>query len=214
MRSAEPEGLLAEGLGLKRGARWVFRGVDVALPAARALALTGPNGSGKSSLLRAVAGLLPIAEGRVRACALAYLGHQDGLQADLTVRENLLLARRMAGRATDAAARRALDESLERAGLSERADLPLRRLSQGQRRRVALTRMTLVGRPLWLLDEPDAALDSSAESWFDGLLDAHLRAGGAALIATHRALRLPAHVMSTLALLGAPTSRHDDALLA
>jgi heme exporter protein A len=220
------EALRIERLGCVRGGRWLFRDLSVELRAGRALALRGANGSGKSSLLRAIAGLLPIKTGVIdRPSGFAYLAHQNGLNLDLTVEENLVFARRIAGlgggadagdgieggtasraaiapvaAAAAAAATAATDhglracsiaEALDAVDLRELAPLQVRRLSQGQRRRLALARVAMSGQSLWLLDEPTAALDTDGEARFHALLDAHLSAGGLAVVATHHPLALP-----------------------
>lgn len=205
--------LTVQQLGARRAGRWVFRRCSFRLSSGQALAVTGANGSGKSSLLRAVAGLLPTADGTLEwrdasgAAAvprerLAYLGHVDGLQPDFSLRENLALARRMAGLPIDAPTRALMAHSLAPAALLSCADLPTRRLSQGQRRRAALLRVFWLERPLWLLDEPDAALDAQGDAWFDALLADHLSRGGSALIATHRPLRLCCLQLGELRLAG------------
>ena len=193
--------LAAHQLAFARAGRAVFHGIDIDLAPGQAIALTGPNGSGKSTLLRVLAGLLvPLAgavtwQGRpVRGGdpdygrAVAYLGHHNGLDADMSAIEQLVYAARLAGhRVTPEAARTALAD----AGLARMADARLRTLSQGQRRRIALARLTLTPRPLWLLDEPLAALDAPAADHFRTRLDAHLAAGGMAVIALHGPLALP-----------------------
>ena len=183
--------LRVERLGCARGGRWLFRDLSFELHAGQALALRGPNGSGKSSLLRQLAGLLPREHGVVEGAApadLAYLAHQNGLSLDLSARENLALATRIGGRDLSPAA---LEAALEEVGLRQAAATPARRLSQGQRRRLALARVRASARPLWLLDEPTAALDGDGEQVFARLLTAHLEAGGLAVVATHQALALP-----------------------
>ena len=190
-------GLAACGLALRRGGRAVLSGLDLALGPGQLLQVTGSNGSGKTTLLRVLAGLLAPDAGElfwqlrpVRGCdpnyqrCIAYLGHTDGLAGDLDAIENLVYAQRLAGNRPD---RAAAGCALAAFGLEATAP-PLRRLSQGQRRRVALARVVLVPRPLWLLDEPLAGLDAAAVSCFASQLAAHLRVGGIAVVATHRLL--------------------------
>ncbi|MBP0620754.1 cytochrome c biogenesis heme-transporting ATPase CcmA [Cupriavidus sp. LEh25] len=186
-----------EGLGLSRAGRPVLRGIDLALSPGYLLQVLGANGSGKTSLLRVLCGLAVPDEGRLRwhgrplragdpayLQALAYVGHANGIDPDLSPAENLRFAARMAGSDAGAVASALAAQALERV-----AHTPVRALSQGQRRRVALARLSLARRALWLLDEPVAALDTDACARFDAQLDAHLAAGGMAVIATHQLLR-------------------------
>jgi len=202
MADAELEG---RDLGVRRGYRVIFSGIGLSLRRGELLQVMGPNGAGKSSLLRVLSSLMPPAEGNlcwrgrpVRAGdpdylgRLAYLGHTNGIYPDLSSIENLQFAARMAGqRPTVEAARHALSQL----GLGGVADTPVRTLSQGQRRRVALARLALAPCELWLLDEPLTSLDEASSAGFDALLASHLRDGGMAVIATHRLLRADAAVL-------------------
>ena len=178
-------------LAVDRGGRRVLAGLSFALGEGGLIVLTGPNGTGKSTLLRAVAGLLPIAEGAVRwspneppiAESCHYLGHLDALKPQLSVHDNLSLWSHVAG-----APGLCIDAALERIGLAAIEDLPAGHLSAGQKRRVGFARLLLVRRPLWLLDEPTSALDSAAEALFGALLGEHVAGGGSAIVATHRPL--------------------------
>lgn len=188
-------GLRLEGLGCWRGSRPVLRGLDLSLAPGRALLLTGPNGSGKSTLLRVVAGLVPADAGAMlwdgcpaledpaeHAARVAYLGHADALKPALTVREQLVLARGLAGERLGAADIRA---ALAAVGLAALDGLAVRALSAGQRRRLALACRLQPQRPLWLLDEPANGLDSASIAQFEALIAAHCARGGMALVATH-----------------------------
>jgi heme exporter protein A len=179
-----------------RGERAVFAGLSFTLPPGGALLLVGANGAGKSSLLRLLAGLVPLAEGELlwqgqdaladrvaHAARLRYLSHQDALKPSLSARENLSFFARLWGGDTEAA--------LDSVGLSELADLPARVLSSGQKRRLALARLALAPAPLWLLDEPTVGLDTASVERLGLLLAAHRQAGGAVLAATHLPLPLP-----------------------
>jgi heme exporter protein A len=189
--------LVAEGVSLVRGGRLVVAGLDVTLPDGRALLLRGPNGAGKTTLLRALAGLLPLAAGRVTLDGddLArepdrvqerthWAGHLDALKPALTVRENLAAWAGLFG-GDPAAAMAAL-------GLAAIADRPVAACSAGQKRRAGLARLLLASRRLWLLDEPTVSLDAEAVSRLAGLVRAHCAEGGLAVIATHAELELPA----------------------
>jgi heme exporter protein A len=186
----------AEGLACVRGGRPVFRDVSFRVKRGAALVVEGPNGSGKTSLLRLLAGLLAPAGGTIsfsgavdreeRGKFVGWLGHHDGAKPQLTPAESLRFFARLYGAAADA-----VPSLLELVGLARAADLPCQYLSAGQKRRLALARLKLCGRPLWLLDEPLASLDTSGKSLLLGLLREHLSAGGLAVIATHDPLGLP-----------------------
>lgn len=189
--------LSIESLSIRRGDRTLFSGLSLDIKAGEAVALTGRNGAGKTSLLRAVAGLLRPAAGTVRfgevepeearAKGLHLVGHQDGLKTGRTVWEELLFQARWTG-GTQASAAAAL-ETLDIVRLK---DLEVRRLSAGQRRRLALARLAAAPRPLWLLDEPMAPLDAEQRRRFGGLMGAHLDRGGLILAAVHDPLPVPA----------------------
>ncbi len=182
-------------LAVERGGRPVLAGIGFTLAAGSALALTGANGAGKSTLLRAVAGLVPVTSGRVDwhgegeppGEAAHYFGHLDALKPPLDVADNLALWSKVAGKPG-----LSVIEALERVALDHLADMPAAYLSAGQRRRVAFARLLVVRRPLWLLDEPTAALDAEAEATFGALLADHIASGGLALVATHRPLPVEA----------------------
>ncbi len=188
--------LEAQDLACRRGERAIFAGLSFRLAPGEALLLLGANGSGKSSLLRLLAGLLAPAEGRLlwdgtdaladraaHATRLRYLAHQEALKPSLTATESLDFFAWLWG-GTPAAA-------LARLDLSPLADLPVRLLSAGQRRRLALARLALAPVPLWLLDEPTLGLDAAAVGRLGGLLASHRAAGGMVLAATHLPLPLP-----------------------
>ena len=188
-----PLRLVAEDLACARSERPVFSGVSFALSQGEALLVTGPNGAGKSTLLRCLAELLPALDGRVvldgvgdsprREC-VHYLGHLDALKPVLTVHETLVFWRKLYRGAGD------VDGALEAVGLEELEDVPAGYLSAGQRRRVALARLLVAPRPVWLLDEPTSALDAAAEMRLGALMAAHRAGGGIVAAATHAALPL------------------------
>ena len=178
---AEPPLLRLVGVAVARGGVPLLEGVGFALAPGEVLALRGPNGIGKTSLLRTVAGLQSPLAGSVDGAEAAYAAHADGVKAQLTVAENLsfwldVFGGEGIGPALDA---------FDLAGLAER---PARDLSAGQRRRLALARLLVAGRRLWLLDEPTVSLDANSTRLLMAALDAHRAAGGAALIATHAPL--------------------------
>ncbi len=187
--------LRAEGLTAIRGERLVFQDVSFALPAGGALILSGRNGAGKSTLLRLLAGLArpdagrllwndtdALADRTMHGARVALLGHQDALKPGLTAAENLAFAAALSGRPV-AAALAALD-------LQELAELPVRMLSAGQKRRLALARVSLSTAALWLLDEPTLGLDNQAVERLDTLLARHRDGGGIIVAATHVTLPL------------------------
>lgn len=192
--------LVAENLSAKRGGEPVLRDLSFALDAGEALVVTGPNGIGKSTLLRVVAGLLAADGGAARldplppgsealAEACHYLGHRNGMKRQLTVGENLsfwrdLMLRGERGPALTVA------EAAAAVGLEALLPLPYGYLSAGQQRRIAIARLLVAHRPVWILDEPTAGLDSQSEEIFAGLVDRHLAGGGLALIATHQPLAI------------------------
>jgi heme exporter protein A len=189
--------LSGRGVKCVRGSREVFAGLDFDTAAGEVLAVTGPNGSGKTSLLRLIAGLLIPAEG---AIALAggeaeltlaeqahYLGHRDALKPALSVTENLSFWRDFLGGEVFEAG-----DSLKTVGLDHAAHLPAAYLSAGQRRRLSLARLLAVRRPVWLLDEPTAALDAAGQALFAGLMAEHLARGGLIVAATHGPLGIDA----------------------
>jgi heme exporter protein A len=190
--------LEVRSLAASRGPAQLFRGVTFTLAAGEIAALRGPNGSGKTTLLRCVAGLTrPDAGEILREGALIYAGHLPGIKDDLNAEENLAIALRMRGiMPGDGAVRRALS----RVGLEARRAVPARRLSAGQRRRIGLARLQLDPAPLWILDEPLAALDAEGEAMLGECLVRHQDSGGIALVATHHELPLSGRTVRELGL--------------
>jgi heme exporter protein A len=186
-----------------RGGREVFTGVGFSVTAGAALAVTGPNGAGKTTLLRLIAGLLEPAAGELALTEGApdttlaeqahYLGHRDALKPALSVRENLAFWYAFLGGrdASAASAAPAVLSALDAVGLTPLVSLPAAYLSAGQRRRLAIARLVAAPRPIWLLDEPTAALDAASQDRLAGLMGAHLAGGGIIVAATHGPLGLP-----------------------
>jgi heme exporter protein A len=179
--------LTASNLAAVRNERRIFSALSFSLGPGELIAVTGPNGAGKSTLLRIVAGLLRPAEGSVGLApedgSLHYLGHLNGLKTALSVRQNLEFWRALwRGGPVEAA--------LDDVAIGNLADLPVGVLSAGQRRRVAIARLLIARRALWLLDEPATSLDAAGEVLLGELIARHLADGGLAMVATHRDLPL------------------------
>jgi heme exporter protein A len=189
--------LRGEGLHLWRGDRHVLRGVSLQLRGGEILQLTGSNGAGKTTLLRLLCGLAHPEEGKVFwrgedvrknlhgfHSEMAYVGHEPPLKADLTARENLRywVGVRRPLKAAD------IDKALDEVGADEWRDRAVRTLSAGQRRRVALAGLALLGVPLWLLDEPTTNLDTAGQILVTRMLEAHVARGGLAVAAVHHEL--------------------------
>ena len=193
--------LTAENLAARRGEDLIFVNISFHLAAGEALVLTGRNGSGKSTLLRVAAGLLRPEkgtvifrdeegrEGRHPGEVSHYLGHRNAMKNELTVAENLDFWRVFLGSAGSAAAL-SIEDATDAVGLAGITHLPFGYLSAGQQRRIAFAKLLVAHRPVWILDEPTAALDASADRLLADLIGAHQTKGGIVLAATHQALGL------------------------
>ncbi len=183
-----------------RGDRRLFTGLNFELMAGELLHLHGHNGSGKTTLLRTICGLITPTAGEVRwqgenvrklrddfARQLVYVGHKNAIKADLTGTENLRIACQLDG--IPVSVNHAW-EALEKMGLRGHEDLPVRVLSQGQKKRVALARLLLNKCPLWILDEPFTALDKAAVAFLQTVIQEHVDTGGMAILTTHQEVAL------------------------
>ena len=200
--------LTAINLACVRGDHHLFANLGFTLEAGGRLHVTGENGSGKTSLLRILCGLSPSETGEIRwqgepirrlgdeyRQAVLYLGHHNAIKEELTALENLRTMAALAGQAiqNDAGA-----ELLGRVGLAGREELPVRFLSQGQKRRVALSRLLWSTAPLWVLDEPFVALDTAAVAWLAEIVGAHLGRGGMAVLTSHQEVGIAGGIAQTL----------------
>lgn len=197
--------LKVDNLSCVRGEVPIFENVSFLVQPGQALQIFGANGTGKSTILQVLAGLIPKFSGSMQwgdssdgsnggddgemipPSAIIFQGHDTALKPLLTVRENLGFWARAYGRVDDAT----LESCVEQVGLSAMLDRPIRHLSAGQKRRAGLARCVLAGRPLWLLDEPNAALDVAGDALVADILTRHLSRGGITIIATHDEITIP-----------------------
>ncbi len=184
------------GLACVRGERALFHELSFRLPSGGVLSVEGPNGAGKTSLLRMIAGFIPPAAGSVavissdgrvddpeeRGKLMGWLGHHDAAKSQLTPTEMLRSYAGLYGNLADVAA------SLDRVGLTRLSELPCQYLSAGQKKRLALARLLICGRAIWLMDEPLAALDEAGKRLAAELIGEHGASGGATIAATHEPL--------------------------
>ncbi len=188
--------LAVNQLACRRGLSTLFSRLDLNLNTGEMIYLKGANGSGKTSLLRIIAGLSSQETGTISwngtdiqaaredyKTKLLYIGHAPAVKEDLTVGENLTTSLRIAGIYPT---EEMVNEALSEVGLGKRKSLPTRVLSQGQKKRLALARLRIDDRPLWILDEPFNALDIEAISWLEAQLEKHLLNGGMVILTSHQ----------------------------
>lgn len=190
----ERVGLAALNISCQRGSKVLFEDLSFALAPGEGLLVTGPNGAGKTSLLRQIAGLLPLAAGRLslegprpdvelpELCH--YVGHLNGIKTSFTVRENLAFWTDFLGETAGSVLR-----ALSAFGLTPLADFPAGLLSAGQKRKLALSRLFAAQRPIWLLDEPQVSLDAPSLKLLEAAIKDHLEASGIAVVTSHTPLK-------------------------
>ena len=205
--------LTFSNLGCAKGGRQLFANVNCTLGAGQWLYVTGANGVGKTSLLRMVCGLASIESGDILWNGLSiqrqhelyrqdlcYLGHLNALQESMTVIENLMFSAALGGIAPNTSQTR---DVLARFGLRGRSQQLVRHLSQGQKRRVALSRLALSPARLWVLDEPYVAMDEAGIQMLADLIAAHLNQGGLAVLTSHQRVAVGNNPAQTLELTAA-----------
>jgi heme exporter protein A len=185
--------LAAHDVSCQRGGRLLFKGLSFSLSPGEALLVTGPNGAGKTSLLRMIAGLLPLHGGRFEAgdCAdplpelCHYVGHLNGIKSALTLSENVAFWANFLGGGTGD-----LETVFQDFGLGSIETLPAGLLSAGQKRKLSLMRLFAAPRPIWLLDEPSVSLDRASVTVLGKAVAEHLADGGIAVVASHTPLEV------------------------
>jgi heme exporter protein A len=187
--------LIGEMLSSERRGRTLFTRLTFQVAPGEALVVVGPNGAGKTTLLRIITGLLKPDRGSIRLQGgqadrtvgehCHYVGHPNAIKNALTILENMIFWSRFLG-----GARERIGLALEAFGLMSLRDVPAGYLSAGQRRRLALSRLLLADRPIWLLDEPTASLDADAQALVAKITNARLAAGGLVIATTHAQLGL------------------------
>ena len=184
--------LAANAISCQRGGRLLFEGLSFALQPGESLLVSGPNGAGKTSLLRLIAGLLPLQAGSIEGGDASvpfpelchYVGHLNGIKSALTLGESVRFWVDFLG-GNDAE----LEGAYRKFGLEELRDLPAGILSAGQKRKLALLRLFAAPRPIWLLDEPSVSLDVASVKVLDAAIAQHLAQGGIAVVASHTPLK-------------------------
>jgi heme exporter protein A len=185
--------LAAMGISCQRGGRLLFEGLSFALQPGESLLVSGPNGAGKTSLLRLIAGLLPLQAGSIEGGDASvplpelchYVGHLNGIKSVLTLGENVRFWVDFLGGGGSG-----IESGYRKFGLEELGDLPAGILSAGQKRKLALLRLFAAPRPIWLLDEPSVSLDVASVKVLDKAIADHLAQGGIAVVASHVPLKV------------------------
>jgi heme exporter protein A len=190
--------LVVEDLSVMRGEDLILSALSFEVASGEALLVGGPNGAGKSTLLRALAGLLPLEAGQISLIGTEpelsdspfqshshFLGNQNAMKPAMNVEENLTFWQDFSGQP-----HLDVDEALDMVGLDGLQAVPFAHLSTGQRRRIAIARLLVSYRPIWILDEPTAGLDAASEVQFSALMQAHLEDDGLIIAATHVPLGL------------------------
>ena len=198
MAEGQQAGVRADALAIRRGSRLLFENLSFAAKAGDYLEVRGANGAGKTSLLRAIAGFLSPSGGGIAfdnveepALWLHYVGHLNGLKGNVSPRAHMRYWAGLFGGGGS------IDDAASKLGVLALLDLPARVLSQGQQRRVALTRLLIAPRAVWLLDEPGAALDSAGRGIVADIISSHCAGGGVVLAAVHEPLGpTPAHIIT------------------
>ncbi|MYB89380.1 MAG: cytochrome c biogenesis heme-transporting ATPase CcmA [Proteobacteria bacterium] len=209
MPTPAPRVLEAHDLKCIRGDKELFSGLGFSIISGETLVVKGSNGSGKTSLLRIICGFSQPAAGRVTWCSepiyghenyrqqVSYVGHQSGVKPDLTVLENLVFMQRLAG---ENSKEPEIKEIVRAAGLFGQRNMMTGKLSAGQRRRLALAKLMLQQRTIWVLDEPLTALDKEFIGRFEQVLKDHLENEGILVVTTHRELKIPEHRVKRIGL--------------
>jgi len=194
------------------GGRELFSNLSFTLEPGEALVVEGGNGSGKTSLLRILCGFHQPTVGSITWCEklidkhesyrqqISYIGHQSGVKLDLTVLENLTFAQQLAGSRLDSENGHESEtmKIIRTVGLFKQRNILVRKLSAGQKRRIAFARLQLEKRLIWILDEPLTALDEDFVTKIKELLKQHLGQNGMLVLTTHRQLKIPAYNVKRL----------------
>ena len=191
------EGLLARGLSCQRNDRLLFENLQLRVGPGQVCQIDGANGSGKTSLIRILCGLALADEGEVYWDGrdihsfrfeflrdLVYVGHANGIKTDLSLLENMSIARALSVQANE----RHPEDVLQQLGLLEHADLPAANLSSGQKRKLALSRLLMTDCKLWILDEPLNSLDENSKAIVTDIIRQHVKDGGSLVLTTHEAI--------------------------